>query len=164
MNVIDYVIIGTMLISMIVGVVRGFVKELLSLSVWVLSVFVAYHYATFLVASTSSIGRWINHTFINPQVRWGIAFAMIFLFVLVVGALVNYLIAKLIAISPLAGLNRFLGFLFGTARGALIIGLALLSLQSSSLKSNKLLQHSLLASQVREASEMAWTFIAPMWQ
>ena len=81
---IDYAIIAVIGFSCLVSLIRGFVREALSLVTWGCAFFVASHYYTYLAV-------WFTG-FEDELVRNGIAIAILFIATLIVGAIVNYVI------------------------------------------------------------------------
>ena len=65
----------------------------------------------------------------DASIRLVIAFVLIFVATLIVGSLVQWLVAKLIKGTGLSGTDRFLGFLFGSARGLLVCIIALIAMR-----------------------------------
>lgn len=115
----DYAILAIIAISMLVGVLRGFIKEVFSLVVWAAAFVVAYRFSgdvAVLMESQVSL----------PSARTAIGFIGLFIVVLVIGGLVNYLLGRLVESTGLSGTDRLLGGLFGIARGAALVVAAIL--------------------------------------
>jgi membrane protein required for colicin V production len=119
MNWPDYAIIGAILISLLVGALRGFIKEVFSLVVWSAAFFVAYHYAGDVA------GLMESHVSL-PSARTAMGFAGLFVAVLLVGGLLNYLLGRLVESTGLSGTDRLLGGIFGAARGLVLVVAVLL--------------------------------------
>lgn len=117
MEYADYAILGIIAISILVGAIRGFVKEAFSLAVWAAAFLVAFQYSGALAMQLE------NHIEL-PSARTSLAFAGLFLAVLLVGGLITFLVGKLVEKTGLSGTDRLLGGVFGGVRGlALVIAL-----------------------------------------
>lgn len=114
MEYADYVIFGIIAISILVGAVRGFIKEAFSLAVWAAAFLVAFQYSGLLAQQLES------HIEL-PSARTSLAFAGLFLSVLLVGGLLTFLVGKLVEKTGLSGTDRLLGGVFGGVRGLTLV-------------------------------------------
>src|SRR5690606_15160375 len=120
MNWPDWAIVAIIGLSVLISVVGGFVREALSLVVWVCAVVAA---SMFYVKG----GAWFDAVIPTPSLRYITAWVVIFAGVLIAGAIVNFLIGQLVKSTGLGGTDRLLGMVFGALRGGIIV-LALLIL------------------------------------
>ena len=111
---IDVCILMVTGISCMFGLWRGFVREVLSLLAWVAALLIARVYSPDLAPL---LGSWIA----SEPMQKVFAFAVLFIVTLIVGAMINHLVAKLIDISGLKLTDRLLGGVFGIARGVVIL-------------------------------------------
>lgn len=119
---VDYAIIIVIALSTLISLTRGFVREAFSLAIWIAAFFVAsWFYQDLAVYFTS---------FTDSTVRNGLAAVILFVLTLIVGALVNFLLGKLVDGTGLTGTDRVLGLVFGAARGVLIVTLVLFVIDS----------------------------------
>ena len=116
---LDIVILGVILLSALISLVRGFVREAFSLAVWVLAFWVSWSFFRDLEVPLQA---WIE----SPTVRLGIAFAALMIATLVVGGLVNFLIIQLVERTGMSGTDRLIGMVFGAARGVLLVAVLVL--------------------------------------
>lgn len=121
MNWADYCILGTLAISVLMGLWRGFVAEVMALSCWALAFWVAYTFGADLAEKFSSSIRLVSARFL-------LGYAICFITVLIAGSIVTFLIRKLVSSSGLSGTDRMLGMLFGLARGGVVVTLMVLLL------------------------------------
>lgn len=117
MNWIDFVILGVIGFSALISLVRGFVKEALSLIIWASAIFISNHYYERLAVYFTKIDEGLF--------RKGAAVVALLVATLVVGAVLNYVIAQLVQKTGLTGTDRVLGVVFGALRGVLIVAGAL---------------------------------------
>lgn len=117
----DYIILGMIATSVVVGLLRGFVKEVFALLVWVAAFLVAYNF-------TGNVAGWLEGGVSLPSARMAIGFAGLFVATLLVGGLLAYLMAELVDKTGLTGTDRLVGGLFGIVRGmALAIALIIMT-------------------------------------
>jgi len=119
LNWADWAIIAVMMVSCGFGVIRGFIKEALSMANWAIALFVA---AVFKGRFAILLQNQIE----TPSVREMVAFSTLFLLTLLVGALVNYVIGQLVKITGLSSTDRAVGMVFGLARGFVVVMAVLL--------------------------------------
>ncbi len=120
-NGADWAIATVVLLSVLISLVRGFVKEALSLLVWVAAFVVAFFFSERLAPLLGNLVE-------LPSLRYLAAFAILFICTLIVGSVVNYLISQLIKMTGLSAIDRLLGIMFGFCRGILIALLILIFL------------------------------------
>ena len=119
MNWFDLAIIVILLLSALIGIFRGFVKEMISLASWGAAFWVSFAYAGPLAVM---LPRGID----EATLRTAIAFLTLFIVTLIVGGLVNLLVVKIVRQTGLSGMDRSLGLVFGCVRGAFIVAMLVL--------------------------------------
>jgi membrane protein required for colicin V production len=115
MNWVDYCIIGVLALSGLLGWWRGLIGEVLALACWVIAFWVAWVFGPRLAESFSAIDA--------PSVRLLLGYSICFVAVLIAGAIVSFLMRKLITGSGLSGTDRLLGMIFGLLRGLALVTL-----------------------------------------
>ena len=116
---IDVVIISLIALSAILSLFRGFVKEALALITWLVALWVA-------MAFYEELAVWLSQWIATPSAQKVTAFGILFICVLLLGAMVNYLAGKLVDKTGLTGTDKLLGVIFGVARGAAIVAILVL--------------------------------------
>jgi membrane protein required for colicin V production len=117
----DYAILAVVAISILVGALRGFIKEVFSMLVWAVAFLVAYHFA-------GDVAALMEDSVTLPSARTAMGFTGLFVAVLLVGGLINYLLGRLVETTGLSGTDRLLGGVFGAARGlALVVAVLLVA-------------------------------------
>lgn len=146
-EILDAGIIILIILSALIGLIRGFVGEAFSLATWVTAFGLAIFYVKPLAAQ-------IPFAVESEVVRLGIAFAIIFFAILVIGSILNHLLSTAVASIGLGGVNHLLGGVFGILRGALIITLLVLLMGVTAFPKQAWWQDSLLMPWFEEASHV----------
>lgn len=110
----DILIVAVIGVSTLISLVRGFVREALSLAAWVLAFLVALTFADQLAAYAGFLSD-------SEPVRVIAAFTTLFVLTLIAAAIVNYLVFQLVTRTGLGGTDRLVGMLFGLARGGVVV-------------------------------------------
>lgn len=116
---IDYAILGVVGLSAFISVVRGFLKEALSLLGWIAAIWIG-------LAFSEDVGAQLADKVTVPSVRIALAFFSLFIATLFITGLIIYLVGLLVQKTGLSGTDRMLGVIFGVARGAVIVGILVL--------------------------------------
>lgn len=114
MTVIDWIIIVVIVVSSLISLKRGFVKEALSLASWVTALIIARLFA-------GNLAVLLTDVIASPNWRLATAFALLFIATLIVGALINHLLSEFIRMTGLSGTDRILGVVFGILRGIILV-------------------------------------------
>ncbi len=153
MNWADYCIIIALVLSVLMGLWRGFIGEVIALACWVLAFWVAWTFGAQLATQFTAITL--------PSARLLLGYAICFVGVLVAGALVGFLMRKLVATSGLSGSDRMLGMLFGLLRGLAIVTIAVLILKFTPLPQDPWWKESRLLPTFENAAQWLTTKLPP---
>lgn len=108
----DYAVTGIMLVSLLLGLWRGLVYEVLSLLGWPLAFMLSRLFAGD-IESMLPVSQ--------VQVRVALAYALVFIAVLIAWGMVVWLFSRIVKAAGLGVLDSLLGGLFGLLRGVLVI-------------------------------------------
>jgi len=114
LTILDFIVIGIVLLSTILAFVRGFMRELFTLVAWAGAALAAW----FLLPYTEPYARQIVDDELVARI---IAAAVVFIVVLIVVTIVASLVTGRIRESRLSMMDRILGGLFGVARGVVLV-------------------------------------------
>ncbi len=114
MTALDWILIGLGVASALWGLMRGLVREVLSVVGWVASFWLAQVYAPL-------VGEWLSLSVSSDSLRYLAGFVLVFLAVLIAFALLSTVLRKLASAVGLGPLDRALGVLFGALRGWLLL-------------------------------------------
>lgn len=125
-NTIDIAIISVIGLSVLTGLFRGFVKELVALCVWALAIWLAFNYS-------ERLDPWLSAYIQEQTVRHAVAFIIILFATLFAGGVVNTILSFILKRSGLSGTDRTLGMGFGFVRGVFIVALLMVAVKMTSL-------------------------------
>ena len=119
-TLLDILLLVVMLVSGLLAMVRGFMREVLSIAAWGVAAIAAIAFSGRLVPFVKSYVN-LGDTAVNV-----IAAAIVFLIVLLIVSVITVRISDMILDSRVGALDRTLGFLFGLGRGLIIVVVAFL--------------------------------------
>ena len=127
MVIADFIILGIIVISVIISLMRGFVKEALSLASWLLSLWVAMTFS-------SGMAELFGSSIKDPTLRLLAAFVSLFVLSLIVGTVINFFATQFIQRVGLTGVDRTIG---GFLRGILLVTIVEMLLGLTTLPKEK---------------------------
>jgi membrane protein required for colicin V production len=154
MNWVDVAILVIIFLSAVISLFRGFVREAVSLATWVMAFWVA-------IGFSGKLEPMLHGSIDSSKVRLVVAFAILFLITLIVGAMVNYLIGQLVHKTGMGGTDRMLGVIFGIARGVVVIGILVLLGGIPQLSQESWWQGSMLIGHFQELAIWMRDFLPP---
>jgi membrane protein required for colicin V production len=147
MNWTDYVLIALMVCSCIAGLLRGLLRELVTLMTWVAALWLAWRFAP-------SLAPYLGGALNSDNVRIWAARAVIFLAVLLLGTLVSLVVSHFARLALFSATDRFLGGLFGLARGVVLIGVLVLLCHAVRLEGEPWWRRSILVPYAEHAANV----------
>jgi len=118
-TLLDGIVVGFTLVSAMLAMVRGFSREILSVVSWVAAAAAAYFFYPIVLPY---VAPYIDHA----TVAVAVAAAIVFIIALIVVTVITMKVADFIIDSKIGALDRTLGFVYGAARGLLVLAVALL--------------------------------------
>jgi membrane protein required for colicin V production len=151
MNGADYLILGVLAFSMLLGLFRGFVREAIALLAWLGGLWLAWRYAPMLEPL-------FRGALDEPMSTWA-ARTVIVISVLIVGWLLAAILSYFLRHSALSVMvDRLLGMFFGVVRGAVVIAIVVLLAQFAHLEQTKWWRASKLLPYATECAGWIQTF------
>ena len=114
MTSFDWVVLFTVALSTLLAFFRGVIREVIALVAWIAGAIAAIGFSPALGAMLPDIPG-------HPAVRYVIAFVLILVAALLAGALIAWPIAAAVRAAGLGFIDRFLGSIFGLARGVVLL-------------------------------------------
>jgi membrane protein required for colicin V production len=111
MTLVDLIVLGVMFLSGLIAFMRGFVREILTIGAWVGAVVIA-------IICLPMVRPLLNPHMPSPEWTDPAGYIILFLVSLIVLSLIAKTIAGAVRASPVGGIDRSLGLVFGLARGA----------------------------------------------
>ncbi len=116
---VDYVILAILAVSAAISVLRGFLREAISLLGWVLAFWLALTFA-------DDVSGLFKNSISQPSMRHAVAFFIVIIGTLVITAIVMYLVRMIVDKTEITGTDRALGIVFGIGRGIVIVAILVL--------------------------------------
>lgn len=110
----DWVFIGVLVVSLLVGAWRGLVFEVISVVSWIAAFVLAQWFAP-------AVAHWLPISSTNEALRYGLGFLIVFVGTIFAGSLIAFVVKKLLAAVGLSPADRLLGAAFGVVRGVVIL-------------------------------------------
>ncbi|MDO5612059.1 MAG: CvpA family protein [Paracoccus sp. (in: a-proteobacteria)] len=123
-TIIDAVVAAVIILSAILAWSRGFVRESLSILGWIAAAILAFMFAAAvkpLIAQVPVLDRFLGD---SCELATIAGFAVVFALALVVFSIITPLFSSVVQRSALGGVDQGMGFLFGVARGVLLVAIA----------------------------------------
>lgn len=157
---IDLIIIAIFLLSTIMAFFRGFVRSIISLITWIAAIGLALtqaeQVAQLLPESMDTFSLPLGDRDYGSSVRISVAFLLIFIGVMVIGGVINFVFSQIMQAQNLKGIDRGLGMLFGLIRAyAIVVILIIMASAFTTLQESSAWRESLLISPFESAAQ--WT-------
>ena len=119
MDIIDIIILFATLVSVVIGWLRGLVREALAIAALLIAIWAAMRLGPFA-------GGWLGGTIDSTEFQMWAGRFLVFVVILAVGAFLGWGVSKIVHLSGLSGTDRALGAVFGLIRAALLVGVFVL--------------------------------------
>lgn len=157
LSVTDWVLLGVLLVSTVVGFWRGLVHEMLSLAGWLAAFFMAQWFAP-------AVTPYLPLQSMAVPVQYAAGFVLVFVAVIFLAGLVSWGIGHLIGAVGLRPADRGLGAFFGLARGLLVLLVLAVVVELVGLAQQDWWQHSALVPWLQLFLQGLRPVLPPQWQ
>lgn len=152
MTWLDYLLLATLAVSVLLGIWRGFVKEILSILIWIVAFGVAIWFAPDMAQYCKTVSD-------NPAMQATAAFLILFFLALVGGMLLHLLLMTIVDQTEFSIANRILGGLFGLVRGIALALVIVMLLSFTTLSKSPNWQHARVLPSFLSAADWIQAFL-----
>lgn len=156
MNWVDYGILGIIVISAMIGLMRGFTREVFGLATWVLAILLS-------VLVGPMLAQALQTQVATPLFRIGLAYGGLFLAGLLMGGILTAVFAQRVRESRFSSADRTLGAGLGLIRGILVVGLVVLLAITSGMGDKPWWSKSVLIGPAQVVADGVHVFIPDAW-
>lgn len=114
MDAVDWILLAVLGVSVLLGLWRGLVREVISLAGWIAGFWIAQAWAP-------EAGAWLPLQGASEVLRYLAGFISVFLVVLIASVLLGWMISKMVSAVGLGLVDRFMGGVFGGLRGVVLL-------------------------------------------
>src|SRR5688572_1293641 len=123
MITVDYIILAILVMSAVMGLVRGLLREAIAVITWFLAIVLAWSFG-------ASLEPHLGGILVGSPLRIWAARVIIFVGVLLLGGAISVIVSHYVRVSMFAGMDKFLGLIFGVIRGIVIVGAFTIAVQA----------------------------------
>ena len=148
----DYWVVAIVLLIAIIGLMRGFLREVVAVITWLLALFIAWHFGAGLAPHLGGL-------LADEPVRPWAARAILLVLVLFIGSIAGMFIGHFVRLSIFSATDRFLGFALGLVHGAVVLGVLVIICQLMRLDGERWWQESLLVPYAERVANVLRTLV-----
>lgn len=138
MTIFDYLVLFVLVTSVLISMMRGLVKEMLSLVSWVVAFILANAYG-------ATVAKFLPEVVPGEAIRLLLAFVVVFIGVRILMGLLGMTVDALVKVTGMSLADRTLGSLFGLARGLVIVLTAVILCGMTSIPQQPFWKNALLS-------------------
>jgi membrane protein required for colicin V production len=151
---VDIAIPVVIAVSALISLMRGFVREALSLAGWLAAFWVALSFS-------KNLADLFLGGISTPSLRIVAAFTLLFVVTLLLAALINHLACQLVKRTGLTGTDRLIGMIFGVVRGAVVVSVLVLLAGMTAMPQDPWWKKSLMVGHFQDMAMWMQTSVAP---
>lgn len=156
MNWADYVILAVFAVSILIGLLRGFTREVLGIVGWVLAFVIAFTF-------THAVAEWLTPHIATPSVRRAAAFGGLFFGVLLLSSLLTFFVGRLVREGAMASADRTLGAGFGLLRGLVLTAALIWAVGNTLARQDPWWQQSALIPRLEWTADILKAIVPQRW-